>query len=632
MIRYDGFRECKTCSDGHKKRWYERNKHILNAEHNKRLDLIQKENELLDVQARIRQESLSLANAQAQTVAGEGFPSSAQDVANQAAEAASTLIEQELAVAEETAKLKRDAALDALRTDLEAAKFQADTAREVSKLNIDTTKRVADLNDTIRKQNAQQDSRRFEIEQQLAIFRLQSIQAEFALLQRLAPTAELLNDATRLAQAAADAIKYVEAQKQPAAIQGMAAPAMQGVSFTGIDTLNQQLKVTQERINAAKLALNDLLSTKNQQQFITSINNIANSIDAPIKTINQELIESEKTRAQYTELVNQGVRGVVAERLIEVEQLKQTALLQYDAVITELEKKLAVEGTNAAIENQIKKLKDRKAALEGGAASTVQGIQKEESAAARLTNAATTARQELTELTDLANQVEAAADAISSSFAEAFSGLVSGAMTGQEALASFFQGVGDHFMDMAAEMIAKLIEIYILQTVLGFIGGSVGSSGTAVPDYSSGVVATDVFKNTDALGLSTSISNFAFAEGGFVTGPTNALIGEGGEPEYVIPASKMRGAMSRYASGARGSSVIPSGGETSAAQGGGTAGAAPIDVRYTVERINSVDYVTADQFQAGMQQAAAQGAIQGEQLAMRKLQQSASTRNRLGLK
>jgi hypothetical protein len=50
-----------------------------------------------------------------------------------------------------------------------------------------------------------------------------------------------------------------------------------------------------------------------------------------------------------------------------------------------------------------------------------------------------------------------------------------------------------------------------------------------------------------------------------------------------------------------------------------------------VERINSVDYVTADQFQAGMQQAAAQGAKQGEQLAMRRLQQSASTRTRVGI-
>ena len=125
----------------------------------------------------------------------------------------------------------------------------------------------------------------------------------------------------------------------------------------------------------------------------------------------------------------------------------------------------------------------------------------------------------------------------------------------------------------------------------------------------------------------------SFAKGGYVSGPTRALIGEGGEPEYVIPESKMRESMSRYSRGARGGSVIPEngGGGSVMDGGGGTAVAAPIDVRYTVERINSVDYVTADQFQQGMQQAANQGAKQGEQQTLKRLQMSSSTRKRLGM-
>jgi hypothetical protein len=59
--------------------------------------------------------------------------------------------------------------------------------------------------------------------------------------------------------------------------------------------------------------------------------------------------------------------------------------------------------------------------------------------------------------------------------------------------------------------------------------------------------------------------------------------------------------------------------------------ASSIDVRYTVERINSVDYVTADQFRTGMAQAAQQGATQGEQRTLRRLQQSRATRSRLGM-
>ena len=95
----------------------------------------------------------------------------------------------------------------------------------------------------------------------------------------------------------------------------------------------------------------------------------------------------------------------------------------------------------------------------------------------------------------------------------------------------------------------------------------------------------------------------------------------------------MQAAMARYSAGARGDAVIPSDGGTGAAGGTATM-AAPtgtIDIRYTVERINTVDYVTADQFQRGMAQAAQQGAAQGEQRTLRRLQQSRTTRSRLGM-
>ena len=122
------------------------------------------------------------------------------------------------------------------------------------------------------------------------------------------------------------------------------------------------------------------------------------------------------------------------------------------------------------------------------------------------------------------------------------------------------------------------------------------------------------------------------AEGGYFASPTRALIGEGGEPEFVIPQSKMRESMARYSRGARGSAVIPeSGASGTSGEGGGTAVAAPIDVRFNVERINNVDYVTAEEFQVGMQRAATQGAQRGQQLALTRLQQSPNTRRRLGL-
>jgi TP901 family phage tail tape measure protein len=238
-------------------------------------------------------------------------------------------------------------------------------------------------------------------------------------------------------------------------------------------------------------------------------------------------------------------------------------------------------------------------------------------------------RKKLDDLVKTENQVYLGAQAIGEAFGTAFKGVASGAMTAQEALAGMMSSIADHFLDMAAQIITQQMTMIIYGTImkaLGLMGGA--GSGFGV-DFSSafGANAGPIPGIGGAFGGGMKL----FADGGFVTGPTSAVVGEGGEPEYIIPASKMRSAMSRYAAGARGSAVIPTGDDTSA--GGGTATMAPtaIDVRYTVERINSVDYVTADQFRAGMAQAAQQGATQGEQRTLRRLQQSRATRSRLGM-
>lgn len=49
-----------------------------------------------------------------------------------------------------------------------------------------------------------------------------------------------------------------------------------------------------------------------------------------------------------------------------------------------------------------------------------------------------------------------------------------------------------------------------------------------------------------------------FASGGYVNRPTLAMVGEGGEPEYVIPRSRMASAMANFAAGKRGSAVLSS--------------------------------------------------------------------------
>jgi hypothetical protein len=169
---------------------------------------------------------------------------------------------------------------------------------------------------------------------------------------------------------------------------------------------------------------------------------------------------------------------------------------------------------------------------------------------------------ELKTLVSLSNQVTSAANAIGTAFGNSFKGLISGSMTAKEALASFFSSVADHFLDMAAQIIAKMIQMFILQQALKIFGGALGGGGNAAT----------------ALGSNPNVAKYAplprgYAEGGFVTGPTSAIIGEGGESEYVIPSSKMSAAMSRYSRGARGEGVIAgSGGGTEGESGAAAAG------------------------------------------------------------
>ena len=49
-----------------------------------------------------------------------------------------------------------------------------------------------------------------------------------------------------------------------------------------------------------------------------------------------------------------------------------------------------------------------------------------------------------------------------------------------------------------------------------------------------------------------------YAEGGYVSSPQMAVIGEGGQSEYVLPSSKISGFISNYQAGLRGQAAIPS--------------------------------------------------------------------------
>jgi hypothetical protein len=601
-----------------------------------RLQTLQKENQLLDVQSSIRLKSLEIANQQMVAEAGAGQRPELVAAAKEVAQIVADYTQKQLTTEEAQAKIKRDAALAVLQTDLEAAKFKINTEKEVSRLNTETARRVAEINRGVREKNQAVDQNKFKLEQQVADIQLKTIQAEFALLSTqavLATNPGVAKEAARATGGIAALVAQTAALKPPAPIKEIAGVGGGGVSFAGVDTASADFLTATKNYVAAQLALNDLDPVKNTQDFTQRITDFANKTDEMFTALTRADSDEQAKQLRYTELISKGLTDTVAQKVIELETTKAIALSVYDIGIAQLQNKLIAVEKNATesahnelLIQQIDLLKQRKAAIEGTAGSFNQGG----TTATGAIGEAVTSQQgkQLQEFINRAkvdlNDLEAVAvrvsqgigDAVGNSLANGITGLIEGTATAKEVFAGFLRDVGQILVQEGTRMIATYIAIGIAKMFAGLGGG--GNAATA-------------------LGSNPNVAAYAplpigFAEGGFVTGPTNAIIGEGGESEYVIPSSKMNAAMSRYSRGARGEGVIPASGgsegsDTPSAAGGPMA----IDVRYSVERINDVEYVTASQFQAGMLQAAQQGAAQGEQRTLRRLQQSPSTRKRVGV-
>jgi tape measure domain-containing protein len=149
----------------------------------------------------------------------------------------------------------------------------------------------------------------------------------------------------------------------------------------------------------------------------------------------------------------------------------------------------------------------------------------------RLESAAAGVKTELDALTDPINMITTAAAGIGDAFSTSFKGIISGSMTAKEALASFFTSVADMFLDMAAQIIAKMITMAILNTVVGLLpGGSSGGIGSSM--FKPGAPAQMVPSLPGATNYSGAFK--ARANGGPVSSGQTYMVGERG-PELFVP-------------------------------------------------------------------------------------------------
>ena len=266
---------------------------------------------------------------------------------------------------------------------------------------------------------------------------------------------------------------------------------------------------------------------------------------------------------------------------------------------------------------------------------------------------------ELEDLVNPINQITGAANAIGTAFSQSFTNAITGATSAKQALADFFKSVGSYFLDMAGQIIAKMVTMAILNTVVKLLPGGGGPSAGMQR-------ALDVTPKTGAAATST-LNNFLSprANGGPVSANTPYIVGERG-PELFVPfqqgnitsnedlEAQMRDTRSanmafsggnRFQRGgdssvsnsfqqlqsvnlpftrnAEQSSMVAAERETAQAINN----PAPINVRFESQVINGVEYVTAEQHRQGMTQAAERGRA----MTLTTLQNSPRTRSKVGI-
>ena len=357
------------------------------------------------------------------------------------------------------------------------------------------------------------------------------------------------------------------------------------------------------------------------QQF--SENASKNALQSAQQLIDQtnQQVEADRRR---TELITQGINPALADELVKIEQIFEAELKKLDANIATLESvknEIKARGQNVdAIEDEIDALKKKRKELEGAQKAQEDGAKGDQSVGGRLKAEVDKQKEALAELMDPVNQIVGAANAIGDAFGQAFSDIVSGSKSAKQAFADMFKKIGEYFINMAAKMIAEYVQLILMQTILNAIGGPALGGGGGGYQIPSGAAPK------------TSGIKF-FAEGGFTDSPTKAMIGEGGDSEYIIPSQKMDSAMQRYNAGARGSSVVEG---ASRYQRGTTQDGVtdymqdnmPVNISTgPVMQFEGRNYVTQEEFAAGVRSAAKQG----EARALRRLQMSPSARRKAGV-
>ena len=138
--------------------------------------------------------------------------------------------------------------------------------------------------------------------------------------------------------------------------------------------------------------------------------------------------------------------------------------------------------------------------------------------------------EEFIKLNDSGFQIVELSKTIGSSFEESFKGVIKGTMSVQDAFRNMFMRIADHFLDMAAQMMATQISKGIFGMFTGGFGnifGGLGGGFVAPPPMQSGAYGT---------GIPFNLPAGSFANGGYAQPNKSYIVGERG-PEMFTPGA-----------------------------------------------------------------------------------------------
>ena len=172
-----------------------------------------------------------------------------------------------------------------------------------------------------------------------------------------------------------------------------------------------------------------------------------------------------------------------------------------------------------------------------------------------------------------------------------------------EAFSSLVNSIGNSFATVYQAITSPIRQAY--DFVVGIVQGILNAVSRAINAIRNlGRARSSSSSNTEsaAEGAYWRGGFQAFAKGGVVNGPTLGLIGEGGESEYIVPASKAIGFANNILSGVRGPGAIPR-----FAEGGFVSPSANVNIQTgPVTQMNGQNFVTTQDMskavRAGVQQ------------------------------